>query len=113
MPLHAFAMSMALIGFNRAGRIIVCPQILVAALSHSQLQARDEEKCRLEAQVLHDRADFTSQAKLLSQHFTQSHHRNTALQVSHEALQVWRCSGCLRSQVLRLCRPCPFPYILS
>ena len=53
-----------------------------------QIHVRDEEKRRLEAQVLQDRADFTSQAKLLSQHFTQSHHRNTALQVSHEALQV-------------------------
>jgi hypothetical protein len=54
----------------------------------SQLQLREEEKHRLEAQVLQDRADFTSQAKLLSQHFTHSHHRNTALQVANESLQV-------------------------
>ena len=47
----------------------------------------------LTTQVLQDRADFTSQAKLLSQHFTLSHHRNTALQVAHEALQVEGAKG--------------------
>ena len=55
------------------------------------LQLREDEKRRLESQVLQDRADFTSQAKLLSQHFTLSHHRNTALQVANEALQVGVC----------------------
>ena len=53
-----------------------------------QLEVREEEKARLEAQVIQDRADFTAQAKLLSQHFTTSHHRNTALHVANEALQA-------------------------
>ena len=60
----------------------------------SQLHISGQAGCPiLPTQVLQDRADFTSQAKLLSQHFTLSHHRNTALQVAHEALQV-RLRGC-------------------
>ncbi|GAX81524.1 hypothetical protein CEUSTIGMA_g8952.t1 [Chlamydomonas eustigma] len=55
---------------------------LLLALKH-----QFEEKGRLQAQILQDRADFTTQAKLLSQHFTLSHHRSTALQEANEALQ--------------------------
>ncbi len=53
-----------------------------------KLRVLEEEKQRLESQILQDRADFIAQAKQLSQHFTLSHHRNTALQVSHESQQV-------------------------
>jgi hypothetical protein len=52
------------------------------------LKLQYEEKGRLQAQILQDRADFTAQAKLLSQHFTLSHHRSIALQEANEALQV-------------------------
>jgi hypothetical protein len=53
------------------------------ALAHQ----REDEKRRLEAQILQDRVDFTAQAKLLSQHFSKAHQNTTALQVAHDAQQ--------------------------
>ena len=44
-------------------------------------------------QLRKDRAEFTSQAKLLSHHFTAAQTKTTALQVAHEALQVGRVGG--------------------
>jgi len=52
------------------------------------VQDLDHEKHELSRQLHQDRAEFATQAKLLSGHFHVSQHRSTALQVAHEALQV-------------------------
>lgn len=52
------------------------------------MQSLEWERGQLRGQLQQDRAEFTQQAKLLSNHFTVSQHRSTALQVAHEAVQV-------------------------
>ena len=53
-----------------------------------QLATKEEEARQLEAQLKKDRADFTAQAKQLSQHFQVAQHKSVALQTAHESLQV-------------------------
>ncbi|KAG1676515.1 hypothetical protein FOA52_000058 [Chlamydomonas sp. UWO 241] len=52
------------------------------------LQAAKDDRARLEAQVWSDRANFTAQAKLLSQHFSAAHTRTAALQAASQSQQA-------------------------